>query len=103
MVISLASKEATVDSVSREPQNQTSLSRAVSTSHRPSAAPNGVEGLARSTTTVNKMAAPLSSRNALNRNEPKPKARMIYSYEASTGFEVSALGKSDSLSDPTWK
>ncbi|KAA1133739.1 hypothetical protein PGTUg99_006357 [Puccinia graminis f. sp. tritici] len=88
---SVTRQQATVDSVSREPQNQTGLSRAVSTSHRPSAAPNGGEGLARSTTTVNKMAAPLSSRNALNRTEPKPKARMIYSYEASTGFEVSAL------------
>ncbi|PLW36636.1 hypothetical protein PCANC_18278 [Puccinia coronata f. sp. avenae] len=77
-----------------ETQNSTGLSRAVSTRNPPSSAlPNGSEGLARSATSVHPRrdhALPSTGRHALNRSEAKPKARMIYSYEASTGFEVTA-------------
>ncbi|KNZ46227.1 hypothetical protein VP01_745g8 [Puccinia sorghi] len=72
-----------------EAQNQTGLSRAASTSHRPPAMSNG-GGIARSATTVNpnRINAASTNRNALNRSDTKPKARMMYSYEASSGFEV---------------
>lgn len=70
-------------------QNQTGLSRAASTSSRSPAMSNG-SGITRSATTVkpNRISPASTNRNALNRSETKPKARMIYSYEASSGFEV---------------
>ncbi|OAV88834.1 hypothetical protein PTTG_12168 [Puccinia triticina 1-1 BBBD Race 1] len=83
------SRQQGVDPIPREPQNQSGLSRAVSTSTRPAAVSNG-GGLARAATTINKTAAPPINRNALHRSEPKARARMIYGYEASSGFEVSA-------------
>ncbi|POW04734.1 hypothetical protein PSHT_11124 [Puccinia striiformis] len=68
--------------------NQGGLTRAVSTSNRPPAVQThglgvgGAGGVSRSATTANRSVAPQS--------QARPQARMIYGYEASSGFEVSA-------------
>ncbi|POV94593.1 hypothetical protein PSHT_16130 [Puccinia striiformis] len=73
-----------------------SLTRAVSTSNRPPAVQThglgvgGAGGVSRSATTANRSVAPPVNRNPFNRSQARPQARMIYGYEASSGFEVSA-------------
>ncbi|POV95769.1 hypothetical protein PSHT_15488 [Puccinia striiformis] len=79
--------------------NQGGLTRAVSTSNRPPAVQThglgvgGAGGVSRSATTANRSVAPPVNRNPFNRSQARPQARMIYGYEASSGFEVSASGK----------
>ncbi|KAI9611513.1 hypothetical protein H4Q26_008467 [Puccinia striiformis f. sp. tritici PST-130] len=76
--------------------NQGGLTRAVSTSNRPPAVQThglgvgGAGGVSRSATTANRSVALPVNRNPLNRSQARPQARMIYGYEASSGFEVSA-------------
>ncbi|KAI9620105.1 hypothetical protein KEM48_008308 [Puccinia striiformis f. sp. tritici PST-130] len=78
--------------------NQGGLTRAVSTSNRPPAVQThglgvgGAGGVSRSATTANRSVALPVNRNPLNRSQARPQARMIYGYEASSGFEVSASG-----------